>query len=187
MKNNLQTVYSYFSHHMRNCTAMIATSVTLLSHKMSNDEERLFNEVIESSFLLDLFDRGMHICFQEVFEDTTEYTDTLNLEQAVLHFVVQCKSLMEEKGVKLNLHVGSPAMISGQVHEIRTLTNIIMYELINQTHVILTGKLINKKLTVTADGQVVVPEIWALFKQILGKHNVRFEYIKNRCVLEFNV
>ena len=174
MKTELQSIYKYFSHHMRNSTAMIATSVTLLSYKMSNDEQQLFNEVIDSTSLLDLFDRGMHICFQDVFGESTEYSDSLSLEQAVMSFIEHAASYMKEKGIAPDLHINAAAIITGKVHEIHVLTDIIIYEMLISPEKMLTIRLKKNKIQIDIGKAKKAPEIWGIFKTILLKYGVKF-------------
>ncbi|MDR2869253.1 MAG: hypothetical protein LBV04_02275 [Deferribacteraceae bacterium] len=187
MRDDLKQIYNYFSHHMRNCTAMIATSVTLLSYKMGIDEDQLFKDVIESSFLLDLFDRGMHTCFQDVFGDSTDYSDELSLKLAVCNFVEQCDSYVKEKGIKLNLNIEDAAIIRGKVHEIRVLTNTIIYEMLHDAQDSFNISVKRNKIIVEVSKDKQEPAIWSIFKRIFQKYGVQLSFDGKICSLEYKI
>jgi hypothetical protein len=172
---------------MRNCTATIATSVTLLAYRMSPDEPALINEVVEASYLLDLFDAGMDICFSHDMGKVPSYEDTYPLEPILLHFMDQCKSLMSERNIKLNLRIENPAIINAHVYELRTITNLIIYEMILQTAGKLSVSLKNKTITLAAEGFYDVPKVWEIFQEVLATSGVRFTYSQESCTLEFGV
>jgi hypothetical protein len=187
MKDDLKQIYTYFSHHVRNSTAMIATSVTLLSYKMGVDEDQLFKDVIESSFLLDLFDRAMHICFQDVFGESAEYVDELSLKQAVCNFLEQCDSYIHEKGISVKLEMENVATIKGKVHEIRVLTNTVIYEMLKDAQDTLKLHIKGNKITIEVTKDKREPEIWGIFKRIFKKYGVQFSHNGNICSLEYAV
>lgn len=187
MKNDVRAIYSYFSHHMRNSTATIATSVTLLAYRMSPDESSLINEIVEASFLLDLFDAGMDVCFSYQLDEAPTYIDSYPLEPALLHFMEQCKSLISERSIKLDIKTDDPAVINAHIYEIRTLSNLIIYEMILQTVGALTITLKGRKLTIDSEGFCEVPEIWSIFKSVLAARGVKFEYSECHCTLEYGV
>ena len=188
MKNELRTIYTYFSHHMRNCTAMVAASVTLLSYRMTDDEHKLIDEVIEASFLLDLFDAGMEICFAHVFDSNpASLNDNYDIEKYTLHFLDQCKNIMADRGLKLDFSMTNPCVTKGNTHELRAITNIIIYEMIFQADKSLSVELNQNRLCLTTDTCRAAPEIWKIIKDLCQKRGVSFSFDDKECVLEFAV
>ena len=188
MKNELRAIQTFFSHHMRNCTAMIAASVTLLSYRMTGDEQKLLDEVTEASFLLDLFDAGMNICYDHVFgADTINFNDDFDTVAFVNHFLDQCKTIMSERDIALDFHVTNPSVINGNSHELRVIINLIIYEIMIQASRSLVINLDKNLLTLSIDAYFSAPEVWATLKDVCKKRGIAFSYDNRGCILEFGV
>ncbi len=188
MKNELRTVHNYFSHHMRNCTAMIAASVTLLSYRMTGDEQKLIDEVIEASFLLDLFDAGMDICFSHSFgAEPIGLNDDYDIEASILHFLDQCKTIMAEREIRLDLCVTDPCVVKGNAHELRTITNVIIYEMILQADKSIAIDLNKNCLHLSADAYHGAPEVWGVIKDVCKKRGIGFSFDNEGCTIEFAI
>ena len=186
MKNKLRAIQTYFSHHMRNCTAMIAASVTLISYRMTNDERKLMDEVTEAAFLLDLFDAGMNICYDHAFGvEPINFNDKYDVEAFIRHFLDQCKNIMSERDIKLDLHISNPCIINGNSHELRVIINLIIYEMILQANSSFNVELNKNRLTLSTDTYSGAPEVWTTMKEVCKKRNITFSYDDKGCVLEF--
>lgn len=164
---------------------MIVTSATLLSNKMVAEEDTLINELVESSFQLDLFDHGMNICFSHLMGTRSKTEENINLEQSLIHFMNRSKQIMEEQGIKLSMNITSPASIKGDRLQISTITNTIINEMLTQSSKMLSVVLNGNMFTVTADNFRSPPEVWVIFKDVLKYHNIDFFYEGNTCTLEY--
>jgi hypothetical protein len=186
MKDDLNMVYKYFSHHIRNSTSMIAASVTLLSYNMQPDDNNLAGEIVEASFLLDLFDAGMDICFRHVFGEPYKNTmDSYSIEANVIHFAEQCKAALKERSIELNVSVSNPAVIETNAHELRTLSSIVIYEMMIQAENSISMKLNGNNLEISADSFYEAPPIWKVIKQVLEVRKVIFSYADKTSTLRF--
>jgi hypothetical protein len=185
MKDDILLVYKYFSHHMRNSTAMIAASVTLLSYRMESNTEELLNEVVEASFLLDIFDAGMNICFRHLFGTNAVTEDDFSVEATIIHFTEQVKAMMAEKNISLSLIIEDPAIVKGSAYDIKTLVSIIIYEMILQAERHITITLKKRVLEVYSESFYEAPPLWKILKQVLAERKVDFDYSDKSCTLRF--
>jgi hypothetical protein len=186
MKEDILLVYKYFSHHMRNSTAMIAASVTLLSYRMESNDEELLNEVVEASFLLDIFDAGMNICFKHLLgEHNAVSEDDFSVEATVTHFIEQMKTMLEEKGIALSLSVDNPAVVKTRAYDLKTITSIIIYEIILQSEKHLRINLKENLLEIYTESFYEAPPIWKILKRVLAERRVEFNFIDKNCTLRF--
>jgi hypothetical protein len=186
MKEDILLVYKYFSHHMRNSTAMIAASVTLLSYQMDTNDEELLSEVVEASFLLDLFDAAMNICFKHLLgEHGTVTEDDFSLEATVAHFSEQMKTMLDEKNIVLTLSIEHPAVVKARAYDLKTITSIIIYEVILQAEKHLKITLKENILEIYTESFYEAPQIWKILKRVLAERRVEFNYIDNNCTLRF--
>jgi len=188
MNDELRVIHAYFSHHIRNCAAMIAASVTLLSYRMTSDEQKLIDEVTEASFLLDLFDAGMNICFDHTFGlPHIDYNDDYDIEAFVRHFLDQCKTIISERDVELDFRVNNPSVVKGNSHELRIIINLIIYEMILQAIRSASIELNKNRIIVSADAYRTAPPIWGVIKNVLKIRGISFSFDDKECVLEFTV
>jgi hypothetical protein len=186
MKDNILLVYKYFSHHMRNSTAMIAASVTLLSYRMESNTEELLNEVVEASFLLDIFDAGMNICFRHLFGTPPSITeDDFSVEATIIHFTEQIKEMVEEKNISLSLSIEDPPIVKGNAYDIKTLVSIIIYEMVLQAEQHITITLKKRMLEIYTESFYEAPPLWKILKSVLAERKVDFSYSNKSCTLRF--
>lgn len=186
MKKELNDIYKYFSHHIRNCTATIAASVTLISYDMVPEDSNLVSEIVEASFFLDLFDAAMNICFCHILDEPCRSTSEVFKPDASLqHFIEQAKDTFRERNVNIVMNVTSPAVIMGSAYELRTLTNMIIYEILLQSSGKVDITIFKNELTIKSSEHINIPSVFDIFKNVLAAKDVHFEYNDNGCILRY--
>jgi hypothetical protein len=171
---------------MRNSTAMIAASVTLLFYRMETNDEELLNEVVEASFLLDIFDAGMNICFKHLLGGNPPITeDDFSLEATITHFTEQMKNMLDEKNITLALSIENPAVVKASAYDLKIITCIIIYELILQTEKQIRVTLKENLLEIYTESFYEAPQIWKIFKRVLSERKVEFNHMDKTCTLRF--
>jgi hypothetical protein len=186
MNDEPKIVYRYFSHHIRNSTAFIATSVTLLSYNLSEDTEDLVAGVVEASYLLDLFDAGMGICMEHYFGDAQPcLADKFEIGPSIYHFFDQIKELAAEKSIKFTINADAAGTVEASVFVLRTITSLILYEVFLQAEKEICVDVNELYLKASADNFSTPPKVWRVYKEVLASHGVNFNYDDKGCELEY--
>jgi hypothetical protein len=155
---------------------------------MTNDEQQIYDDVTEASFLLDLFDAGMGICFDHTFGiEPIFFNDDYDVEAFVQHFLEQCKNIMSEREIELVLNINNSCVTKGNSHELRIIINLIVYEMILKSGKSLSISLNKNCLTLSADTSFEEPLIWGTIKDVCKKRGISFIFSDKGCSLEFVV
>lgn len=64
LEHRLDTTYRYFSHHIRTCTSVVVAMLDAVAEGLTDDSMTAM--IMESGYLLDIYDRGMSVCFNHI-------------------------------------------------------------------------------------------------------------------------
>ena len=115
------------------------------------------------------------------------FNDDYDTEAFTRHFLDQCKTIISEREIELDLRITDPNVIKGNSHELRVITNLIIYEMILQAIKSVTIDLNKNRLTLSADAYRSAPPVWGIMKEVLKKRGISFSFDDKGCVLEFNI
>lgn len=169
-KKRLELVYKYFSHHMRTNTAVIVAMLEAINEGLS--DESMTEMIMESGYLLDIFDRGMSVCFNHIF-DKSESSDT---EQVDLHMLIK---LFVDNGVtkdingNVTIDLPESTMISCEPYAFKSLIQIFLHEAALVSKEKFSVVFDKNTLTISPDTKFYEnPPVFSIMKEILKKNKI---------------
>ncbi|MCA1927261.1 MAG: hypothetical protein LDL13_05830 [Calditerrivibrio sp.] len=186
MKNDLLTVYSYFSHNFRTCTSTIVATIEALKMELIDVNSDEMKSIYESSFIMDILDVCLNICIDHILNLNSKASDyDLNITNLIKKFVEEQKQLIELSELEVEIPE-EDFIVNKNSYIIKNLLQIILFEgTKNATHKLkikIDGKTIFIQLKDSKDNP---NDIFGIFKNIFKQNGVNFEYNKDEYILEF--
>lgn len=186
MKDDLLTVYSYFSHNFRTCTSTIVTTIEALKMELIDVNSDEMKSIYESSFIMDILDVCLNICIDHILNVNSKTSDyELNITNLIKKFVEEQQQLIELSELEIEMP-DKDFIVNKNSYIIKNLLQIILFEgtknAIDKLTIKIDGSRIDIQLKKSKDNP---HEIFDIFKNIFKKNGVNFEYNKNEYFLEF--
>lgn len=182
-EKKLETVYKYFSHHMRTNTAVIVAMLEAINEGLS--DESMTEMVMEAGYLLDIFDRGMSVCFNHLFgKKESSEPEEIALAALSAHFV---KSAVAKDGsCEAVINIPEGVKVRCEPFAFKCLLQIFMHETALAAGGGFCADFNKNTLELRPNGGFYeTPPAFEVFKEILAVQGIETEYSKISITLRF--
>jgi len=121
----LEIVYKYFSHHMRTNTAVIVAMLETVSEGLCDDS--ITEMIMESGYLLDIFDRGMSVCFNHVF-NKKESSQPEDVDLKMLTDLFINNAVTKDGSMTVSAEIPEGTKIRCEPYSFKSLLQILYHE-----------------------------------------------------------
>lgn len=184
--NNLSIVREYFSHNMRTSTAMVVATVSIFKFGLSDDTDNLTDMIMESSYFLDMYDKGMEIFFHYVLgkpiRNDREQVDPIKITNKLIE---NLSNTIKEQGVKVELCFEEMTIPETNSYLVKTLLELIIAEEIKKCDAGISIRTRNNTFSISKEKGTDYPEIYGIFAVLLSDLNIEFQYDEKNIALRF--
>lgn len=183
MEHELDVTYRYFSHHIRTCTSVVVAMLDMVVEGLNDDS--MNSMILESGYLLDIYDRGMSVCFNHILNKPHR----IELEKVDI-------SLLLNLYVKNAVSAESPAALSHNIGAMTVECDAYSFKSLFQIMLQEGMSSASKELKVTRDKNSVVIEpdtgfnevqpVFSIFAQILERSFIMMDFSKSSIRLRFS-
>lgn len=184
--HNLSVVREYFSHNMRTSTAMVVATVSIFKFGLSDDTDNMTDMIIESSYFLDVYDKGMEVLFNFVLgkpiKNEQEKFDPVKITGKVIE---DLRCSINEQNIKVSCIFDEMSEVKTNSYIAKTLLELILCEEVRKCSSELNIVSRDNVLTFKKANQTDIPEIYNIFNKILAEVNIEFTYTSDSVSLRF--
>ena len=184
--HNLSVVREYFSHNMRTSTAMVVATVSIFKFGLSDDTDNMTDMIIESSYFLDVYDKGMEVLFNFVLgkpiKNEQEKFDPVKITGKVIE---DLRCSINEQNIKVSCIFDEMSDVKTNSYIANTLLELILCEEVRKCSSELNIVSRDNVLTLKKANQTDIPEIYNIFNKILAEVNIEFTYTSDSVSLRF--
>ncbi len=184
--HNLSVVREYFSHNMRTSTAMVVATVSIFKFGLSDDTDNMTDMIIESSYFLDVYDKGMEVLFNFVLgkpiKNEQEKFDPVKITGKVIE---DLRCSINEQNIKVSCIFDEMSEVKTNSYIAKTLLELILCEEVRKCSSELNIVSRDNVLTLKKSNQTDIPEIYNIFNKILAEVNIEFTYTSDSVSLRF--
>lgn len=184
--HNLSIVREYFSHNMRTSTAMVVATVSIFKFGLSDDTDNMTDMIIESSYFLDVYDKGMEVLFNYVLckpiKNNQEKFDPVKIAVKV---VEDLKCSIQEQNINVSCIFDEMTPVKTNSYIAKTILELILCEEIRKCSSELSIRSRDNILTIKKSTPTENPDIYNIFKNILAEVEIEFTYTSDSVSLRF--
>ncbi len=184
--HNLSIVREYFSHNMRTSTAMVVATVSIFKFGLSDDTDNMTDMIIESSYFLDVYDKGMEVLFNYVLnkpiKNEKEKFDPVKITGKVIE---DLRCSIQEQNIKVSCIYDEMNPVKTNSYIAKTLLELILCEEIRKCSSELSIHSRGDVLTIKKSYNTDIPDIYQIFKNILAEVEIDFIYTSDSVSLRF--
>lgn len=184
--HNLSIVREYFSHNMRTSTAMVVATVSIFKFGLSDDTDNMTDMIIESSYFLDVYDKGMEVLFNYVLnkpiKNEREKFDPVKITGKVIE---DLRCSIQEQNIKVSCIYDEMNPVKTNSYIAKTLLELILCEEIRKCSSELSIHSRGDVLTIKKSYNTDIPDIYQIFKNILAEVEIDFTYTSDSVSLRF--
>jgi len=182
-EKRLELVYKYFSHHMRTNTAVIVAMLEAINEGLS--DESMNQMIMESGYLLDIFDRGMSVCFNHIF-NKEESSDPEGVDLLTLVNLFVNNGVTKDGSCNAEISIPENLKIQCEPYSFKSLIQIFLHEAALVTQNSFRVRFKGNQLDIEPDkGFYENPPVFAIFKEVLARQGIATEYSKISITLRF--
>lgn len=182
-ERKLEIVYKYFSHHIRTNTAVVVAMLEAMNEGLS--DESMTQMIMESGYLLDIFDRGMSVCFNHLF-GKEESSQQEEVELAMLLKLFIENAVPKDGSCEPVIDISDDLKIICEPYSLKNLIQIFTHETVLAAKPCFRVEFRENTLAFTPnDGFYENPLIFEIFKDILNKQGIKTEYNNTSIKLRF--
>lgn len=182
-EKRLETVYKFFSHHIRTNTAVIVGMLEAINEGLS--DESMYEMIMEAGYLLDLFDRGMSVCFNHLFnKKESSEPERVELFKLVSHFV---KNGVAKDGSRTTeVDIPENIRINCEPYSFKSLLQIFIHEADLAAESSFKLSFCDGSLEITPDREFYQnPPVFDIFRSVLSAQGIETEYNNKSIILRF--
>lgn len=184
--NDLSVVREYFSHNLRTSTAMVVATVSIFKFGLSDDTDNMADMIIESSYFLDVYDKGMEVLFNYVLgkpiRNDKEAFDPVKITGKVIE---DLRSSIKEQNINVLCFFEDMKVIETNSYVAKTLLELILCEEIRKCTSDLTISSRDNILLIKKTKGTKNPEIYNIFARFFKEFNIEFTYTEDTLTLRF--
>lgn len=179
----LETVYKYFSHHMRTNIAVVVAMLEAMSEGLS--DESMTEMVMESGYLLDIFDRGMSVSFNHIF-GKSESSEPEFLELALLVGLFVSNAVTKDGSCNVELTIPENIKVRCEPYSFKSIVQIFLHEAALNAKSGFVVIFEDNTLTIAPDkGFYDNPPVFEIFSELMKKQGITAQYDKISIKLRF--
>ena len=184
--NDLSVVREYFSHNLRTSTAMVVATVSIFKFGLSDDTDNMADMIIESSYFLDVYDKGMEVLFNYVLgkpiRNDKEAFDPVKITGKVIE---DLRSSIKEQNINVLCFFEDMKPVETNSYVAKTLLELILCEEIRKCTSDLTISSRDNILLIKKTKGTKNPEIYNIFARFFKESNIEFTYTEDTLTLRF--
>ncbi|HIZ88475.1 MAG: hypothetical protein SPF17_02730 [Candidatus Mucispirillum faecigallinarum] len=184
--NDLSVVREYFSHNLRTSTAMVVATVSIFKFGLSDDTDNMADMIIESSYFLDVYDKGMEVLFNYVLgkpiRNDKEAFDPVKITGKVIE---DLRSSIKEQNINVLCFFEDMKPVETNSYVAKTLLELILCEEIRKCTSDLTISSRDNILLIKKTKGTKNPEIYNIFARFFKEFNIEFTYTEDTLTLRF--
>lgn len=184
--NDLSVVREYFSHNLRTSTAMVVATVSIFKFGLSDDTDNMADMIIESSYFLDVYDKGMEVLFNYVLgkpiRNDKEAFDPVKITGKVIE---DLRSSIKEQNINVLCFFEDMKPVETNSYVAKTLLELILCEEIRKCTSDLTISSRDNILLIKKEKGTKNPEIYKIFARFFKEFNIEFTYTEDTLTLRF--
>ena len=184
--NDLSVVREYFSHNLRTSTAMVVATVSIFKFGLSDDTDNMADMIIESSYFLDVYDKGMEVLFNYVLgkpiRNDKEAFDPVKITGKVIE---DLRSSIKEQNINVLCFFEDMKVVETNSYVAKTLLELILCEEIRKCTSDLTISSRDNILLIKKTKGTKNPEIYNIFVRFFKEFNIEFTYTEDTLTLRF--
>jgi len=182
-EKRIETVYKYFSHHIRTNTAVIVAMLEAINEGLSDDS--MTGMIMESGYLLDIFDRGMSVCFNCIL-NKEECSEEEEVELKKLVDIFVSKAVAEEIREGTKVDIPEKLTVKCEPYAFKNLLQIFMHEAALSSSTAFNVSYKDNCLNITPEKDFYeTPAVFGIFSDVLSKQKIITEYDKKSIKLRF--
>jgi hypothetical protein len=159
---------------MRTNTAVIVAMLEAINEGLA--DESMTQMVMESGYLLDIFDRSMSICFNHVF-GKEESSQTEELELSVLIDLFITNAVPKDGSCEAETDVPEGLRLKCEPFALKNLLQVLLHESALAAQGKFTVSYSDHTLTMTPEGGFYEnPPVFEIFRDILEKQKISMRY-----------
>ena len=184
--NDLSVVREYFSHNLRTSTAMVVATVSIFKFGLSDDTDNMADMIIESSYFLDVYDKGMEVLFNYVLgkpiRNDKEAFDPVKITGKVIE---DLRSSIKEQNINVLCFFEDMKVVETNSYVAKTLLELILCEEIRKCTSDLTISSRDNILLIKKTKGTKNPEIYNIVARFFKEFNIEFTYTEDTLTLRF--
>lgn len=184
--NDLSVVREYFSHNLRTSTAMVVATVSLFKFGLSDDTDSMADMIVESSYFLDVYDKGMEVLFNYILgkpiRNDKETFDPVKITGKVIE---DLRSSIKEQNINISCFFEDMNTWETNSYAAKTLLELILCEEIRKCTTEMTISSRDNVLCIKKTEEANSPEIYKIFVRFFAEFNIEFTYTLNTITLRF--
>lgn len=184
--NELSIVREYFSHNLRTSTAMVVATVSIFKFGISDDTDSMADMIIESSYYLDVYDKGMEVLFNYILgkpiRNDKETFDPVKIASRVIE---DLHSTIKEQNINISYSFEDMGVFKTNNYVAKTLLELVLCEEIKKcvADIVISSK--NNTLSIKKNCDTDNPEIYKIFARFFAELGIEFTYTNNTITLRF--
>jgi len=182
IERRLDVTYRYFSHHIRTCTSVVVAMRDVVAEGLT--DKSMTDMIMESGYLLDLYDRGMSVCFNHVLGKPHD----IELEDVDIALLtgLYIKNAVSQEGAAVNSHLKGVS-VSCDAYSFKSLFQILLQEALSSSAAELKVTHDENKIYILPDkGYNEIQPIFAIFAEIFERTGIVMSYDKTSIILRFH-
>jgi hypothetical protein len=181
IERRLDVTYRYFSHHIRTCTSVVVAMLDAVAEGLT--DKSMTDMIMESGYLLDIYDRGMSVCFNHVLgKPHTAEPEEVDIAHLVELYV---KNAVSEESAAVTCHLKGVSVIC-DAYSFKSLFQIILQEGLASSKDELKITHDENKIFILPDkGYNEIQPIFAIFAEIFDRTGIVMSYDKSFIILRF--
>lgn len=184
--NDLSVVREYFSHNLRTSTAMVVATVSLFKFGLSDDTDSMADMIVESSYFLDVYDKGMEVLFNYILgkpiRNDKETFDPVKITGKVIE---DLRSTIKEQNINISCFFEDMNTWETNSYVAKTLLELILCEEIRKCTAEMTISSRDNVLYIKKAEESKNPEIYKIFARFFAEFNIEFTYTLDTLTLRF--
>lgn len=182
LEKELDITYRYFSHHIRTCTSVVVAMLDVVAEGLT--DESMTSMIMESGYLLDIYDRGMSVCFNHILGKPHK----IELEQVDLNLLISLyeKNAVSKEGGISVVYDTCTKSVTCDAYSFKSLFQILLQEALSSSKSELKVTLNENTLSVVPDnGYNEIQGVFSIFAEIFGRTGIVMTYDKSIINLRF--
>ncbi len=182
LEHQLDVTYRYFSHHIRTCTSVVVAMLDVVAEGLTDDSMTAM--IMESGYLLDIYDRGMSVCFNHILGKTHE----TEIEQVDIGHLLELyiKNAVSEETPAEIIHNIEGMHLRCDAYSFKSIFQILCQEGLASAKKQLRINRSGSTLSISPDnGFNEVQQIFEIFAEVLKKSGIIMEFDKTSITLRF--
>ena len=165
---------------------MVVATVSLFKFGLSDDTDSMADMIVESSYFLDVYDKGMEVLFNYILgkpiRNDKEAFDPVKITGKVIE---DLRSTIKEQNINISCFFEDMKACETNSYVAKTLLELILCEEIRKCTAEITISSRDNVLFIKKTAETKNPEIYKIFARFFAEFNIEFTYTLDTLTLRF--